>query len=332
MAETKINKITILGAGAFGFAIAHVLANNNNEIPITIYDIQEEVIKKIQETNEHPFFHQGIKLPQNVSATTDLLNAIKDTNLIVLAIPSKFFRKASKALAKELTHEVIFLNLGKGLEQETNKRISEILSEELPNHAYTYATLSGGMIAAEVTKDAPLGADIACEKKEIAELLKTLIQNNTLKIRTSTDVIGTELCGALKNVAAIGAGVFDGLSLKESSKSGFITEIAKEMQDLALALGATSDTFAPGSHAWWGDLMTTCFGGSRNKEFGRRVGAGISPEDAIKQMYEEKKSVEGHTTIKVVHQMTQAHNIKAPLTTTLYKILFEGKEVKEICK
>lgn len=334
MTNITINKITILGAGAFGYAMAYVLANNNSEIPITIYDIQEEIINKIQETKEHPFFHKGTILPNNVMATTNLPNAIENTNLIVLAIPSKFFRIAIKALSKKLNkdHKVIFLNLAKGLEQDSNKRISEILKEELLEYSYDYAALSGGMIASEVTQNAPLNADIACKNLELANLLKQLIENKNLKIRTSTDVIGTELCGALKNVAAIGAGIFDGLNLKESSKSGFISAIAKEMEELAIAEGSQTETFAPGSQAWWGDLMTTCFGASRNKEFGKRIGSGISCEDAIKQMYEEKKSVEGHTTIKVVYGMQIKHNLNAPLTKTLYQILFEGKEAKEICK
>ncbi|MBT4604680.1 NAD(P)-binding domain-containing protein [archaeon] len=333
--KQDVTSITILGAGAFGFAMAHVLSNNNPNIHITLFDIQEAAIKHIQDTKEHLFFHKGIKLPSNVSATTNLDEAInnKAPQIILLAVPSKFARSAFNNLNGKIPQNTIFLNVAKGLEPKTNNSIQEILNQELgqDQSPYHYATLSGGMIASEVTANAPLGADIACQDINVANLLKELTQNQFLKIRTSTDTVGTQLAGALKNVIAIGAGIIDS-NLKESSKSGYISAISVEMQLLAIKLGAKQETFEAGSYAWWGDLMTTCFGASRNLEFGRRVGKPQNqqtPEDILKQMYEEKKSVEGYNTIKAVYDLLIKNQIHAPITTALYQTLFENKPTEE---
>jgi glycerol-3-phosphate dehydrogenase (NAD(P)+) len=320
-----MKKITILGAGAFGFAIAHVLAENHTNKELFLYDIDTSCIDHIHATRNHPHFHPGTALKQHIHATTDLNKAVKDADVIMLAIPSKFARIGIKDLRTHLTKDVIFVNLAKGLEQESNKRMSEILDEELKNLPFKYhvCALSGGMIAREVTLMNPLGAELACADKNIAKKVASLLRSKNLKVETSNDLIGVELAGALKNIIAIGAGIFDGLGYSASSKSAFVSAAAQEFQPIAVALGAKKSTFSVGGYAWLGDLLTTCFGNSRNREFGEIIGKGTPASVAIEQMKKENKSVEGYITTDVLHRIAQEKGLDAKILSGIHSVLYK---------
>ncbi|MFC1722609.1 NAD(P)H-dependent glycerol-3-phosphate dehydrogenase [Nanoarchaeota archaeon] len=322
-----MKKITILGAGAFGFAIATVVAGNHADKEIYLFDVQKDHIEHIKKTREHPIFHPDTKLLEHVTVTKTIEKAVPGADLIILAIPSKFLRGAVQNFKSHITKDVVFLNLAKGLEKDSNKRVSEILREELVgvDVGLEFCALSGGMIAREVTLKNPLCADLACEDKDVAKKVGKLLWSDYLHIETSDDLVGVELCGALKNVIAIGAGMFDGLGYGESSKSGFVSVAAEEMQVLAFAMGAKEKTFGPGSQAWFGDLMTTCFGKSRNRELGEVIGSGIPVEDAVRKLISENKSVEGYLTAQVVKKLLDHHEIKAPLLESLYSVLYGKK-------
>lgn len=194
---------------------------------------------------------------------------------------------------------------------------------------FYFAALSGGMIAEEVTKKFPIAADIACHSIEIGELLKSLFSSNHFKLQVTDDVIGVEIASALKNVVAIGAGIFDGLGYEASSKSAYISEMAREMKQLAIVLGAKEKTFEIGGHAWTGDLLTTCFGQSRNRYFGEMIGKGIPVKEALDILEKERKRSEGYLSTKSFYLVAKEHNINANILKQLYDILFEGKDVKE---
>ena len=228
-----------------------------------------------------------------------------------------------------LGESVIFLNLAKGLEVETDKRLSQIIVEVLDNDIHHVGCLSGGMIAREVTLGNPLCADIAFDNVNVAREVEKIVTNKTLRFDISSDVIGVEYAGALKNVIAIGAGIFDGLEYMESSKSAYVSYMAKEIKNLALFLEARDETFSLGSQAWLGDLMTTCFGGSRNLEFGSLIGKGHKPEEAMEIMTKEKKSVEGYLTIKVAKELAGKTQIKTPLLNGLYDVVHGSKDPKD---
>jgi len=329
-----MEKILILGAGAFGFAIAKLVSENHYGKEIFIFDVNEEFIEHIHKTRTHPIFHENTKLPAHVTATKNLEKAVKGADLIILAIPTKFIRDSIKEFKHFLTQNTVFLSLVKGLENKTNKRVSEILDEELKDIKIDYeiCCLSGGMIAREVTLKSPLCADLACENKTTAKKVAKLLRSDYLRIETTDDLIGVELAGAFKNVIAIGAGIFDGLGYTESSKSAFVSAAAKQMRELAIALGAKHETFGPGSQAWLGDLMTTCFGKSRNRELGELIGKGIEIKEAIETMIKSNKSIEGYITTEVVHSLIKKHNINASLLHAIYNVLYENENPKAFVK
>ena len=210
----------------------------------------------------------------------------------------------------------------------------QIIEEELKGikTKYHICSLSGGMIASEVTLGNPLCADIACKDKNIAEKVAEALRNEHLRLETTRDIIGIELSGAFKNVIAIGAGIFDGLNYGESSKSAFISYASKEIEMLAISLGANKKTFQSGSQAWFGDLMTTCFGRSRNREFGELIGKGFSANNALNKLIKENKSVEGYITTKVAYNLINKYNIGAPIIQLIYKVLYEELSTKEFIK
>jgi glycerol-3-phosphate dehydrogenase (NAD(P)+) len=324
-------KISILGAGAFGFAMAKVIAENQSKNEMFIFDVNLDYIKHIKKTRRHPIFHGQTKLPINVHPVDDIKLAIVDADLIVLAIPSKFLRVALQDIKKLLKKGVVFINLAKGLEMKTNNRVSEIIKSELSELDINYeiCCLSGGMIAREVTLENPLCAELACENKEVAKKIAKLLWSDYLRIETTDDLVGVELAGAFKNTIAIGAGIFDGLGYGESSKSAFVSACAKEMRGLAIAMGAKQVTYGPGSQAWFGDLMTTCFGKSRNRELGELIGKGVDVKAATDSMVKNNKSIEGYITTEVVHNLLKEYKIIAPLLNDIHNVLYKDKKSRD---
>jgi len=320
----------ILGAGAFGFAMAKLLGDTIHD-KIVIYDPVKGYIDSIAKTRRHPVFHHGIELKGDIVATTELKEAVKEARLIVLAIPAQLLRKALKDVRQHISGDVILLNLAKALEEGTRKRMSQVIREELEGmrHRFSIATLSGGMLAEEVTRGDPLIAEIGCADRATAKELRTIFSSARFRIEINDDIVGVELAGSLKNVVAIGAGMFDGLGYSASSKSAFISHAAHEMKHIALALGAKEHTFGPGSQAWFGDLMTTCFGNSRNRYLGELLGKGHDAKTALRMLEEEKKRAEGYATAKVVHDIIAESGLKSHAIEMVYAALYEGKKAKK---
>jgi len=324
------NHIAILGAGAFGFAMAKLLSDTHPEERITLYDPVREYIEGISRTRQHPVFHIGTALSGNVVCTTDLTAAVRGVRVLVLAIPAQLMRQAVRDLRIHIANDVILLNLAKALEEGTRKRMSEVIAEELAgiSHRFAIATLSGGMIADEVAKGHPLVAEIGCSDRKAAKELQALVASPRFRVELNEDIVGVELAGSLKNVVAIGAGLFDGLGYSASSKSAFISHAAHEMKHLALLLGAKEHTFGPGSQAWFGDLMTTCFGNSRNRYFGELLGKGHSVTDALALLEQEKKRAEGYATTKVLHELVSKTALQVHALEQVYAVLYQGKPAK----
>ncbi|MFH1438947.1 MAG: NAD(P)H-dependent glycerol-3-phosphate dehydrogenase [Candidatus Woesearchaeota archaeon] len=330
--NNNIKKITILGAGAFGFAIAKLISDNGYEL--FLFDVEESIIEHINKTRRHLIFHKNAMLSEKVKAVRQLKTAVEGSDLVILAIPSSFLRGAIRQFRRYLAKGAVLLNLAKGLENKTNKRISEILEEELKGFDYTYSCLSGGMIAQEIIANKYLCAELACKKLGTAKKLADILKSDYLKICTTKDIIGVELAGAFKNVIAIGAGIFDGLessgNIKQNLKPIFISESSKEMAKLAVTLGAEQRTFKDNSKAWCGDIKVTCFGASRNREFGKLIGKGFSVKAALKIMADENKSVEGFITVKVVYELLNKNNLKAPLLNGIYDVLYKSLKPIEL--
>lgn len=324
-----MQKISVIGCGAFGYAIALILSKNHPEKEIYVYDVIDEVIETLKTTKHHPYFHTDIETPSNFLPTKNKETCLQNAELVILAVPAQYLRGAIEPLKPLISEEAIILNVSKALEKDTNKRMSEVIEEYFPNPV---ATISGGMLAHDVAKGLPVGADIGCNNKDALGKLKELFKPTTVHISTTTDIIGVELAGALKNVLAIGAGIIDGLQFGFSSKAFFIAQALREVENLAIKLGAKHETFHTASNAWMGDIMTTCFGNSRNRLYGELIGKGNTPEEATKILHEQKKHAEGYATLKLVKESSDQHNLEAPLITMLYDVVYNNKPPRETFK
>jgi glycerol-3-phosphate dehydrogenase (NAD(P)+) len=324
-----MQKIAVVGCGAFGYALALLLSKTHSNKEVFAYDVMSEVIETLQQTKKHPFFHTDIEICPNLLPTKDKEECLKNADLVILAVPAQYLRDALESLNNLIPQDAIILNVSKALEKNTNKRMSEVISEYFPNDV---ATISGGMLAHDVAKGLPVGADIGCASKSALATLKSLFEPTTVHIDTTTDIIGIELAGALKNVLAIGAGIIDGLNFGFSAKAFFVAQCLREVENLAVKLGARHETFHTASNAWMGDILTTCYGNSRNRLYGEMIGQGKTSEEAITILREQKKHAEGHATLKLVKELCDKYEVAAPLVTKLYDIVYQNKSPSEAFK
>jgi len=327
-----MKKITISGAGAFGYAIALVLGEHHKDLEISLYDINEDFINSLIETKKHPVFYKNKIITDNIKPTFDLSEALKDVELIITAVPVQFMRAACRDMNKFIKSNLIILHLSKALEATTNKRVSEIIEDELKDKSPIVAALGGGMIAGEVATDCPVGADVGCKNEEALKKIKSLFLPTNIHVDTTTDIAGVEFAGSFKNVLSIGGGIIDGLGYKASVKSFFLTQAGKEIIKIASFLGADSNTFHSSSQSWMGDLMTSSFGNSRNRWFGELLGKGDSLKNAEIKAKNEGKTIEGIKTLESLHKIVQENKIEAPFLERLYSAVMGKVPCKEAFK
>ena len=333
---TKNMKIGIVGAGQFGFYIAWYLGNNGFE-DVFVYDSEKKVMINLQETRKHPKF--PVLLPDSVNLASSLEECVSDSEIVFVAVPAQLMRKAVRDFREYLNEEVTLINVAKALELNTNKRMDEVFAEELNGLSYDVAAIAGGMLAKEGVLGHRLSADVACKDIRLARRLRILLGSDTLRLKHTSDIVGVELAGALKNIYAIGVGIYKGISerlgigeKRISSESALISESAGEGYDLAGKYIEEKNkagenirihpaTFAPRSQAWLADLITTCRGG-RNGEFGKKVGEGISPKKAK----DLTGTVEGYATTRVFYDILGEDMNKYPIFREIYLVLYEGKD------
>ena len=310
-------KITVLGAGAWGTALAKVLHENGNAV--ALWDIDAETLEELRHGRSERYL-PGVKLPTNWKVEADFARAVGGAECVVLAIPSQFFRPVA---AKLKGHSAILVSVTKGIEFETGDTMSRILREHAP--ANRVAALSGPSFAREVALAIPTTVVCACESDSTARTVQGLFHRPEFRIYRSTDVLGVEYGGALKNIIAIAAGVSDGLGYGDNTKAGLVTRALSEMRRLGVACGAQAETFAGLSGL--GDLMLTCFSKqSRNRDLGERLGRG---ETMTAIQASHPKLAEGHPTARSAHRLARDKKVPTPIIDEVYKLLFEGKEPKK---
>ena len=326
-------KIGVVGTGMFGFALARYLGKKyerDRTVEIMAYDRNKKLIKHLREFRTHLYHFKNKKLPENVELTGSKKELTEGSEIIVMAIPSQAIRETIREMKGHLEDRVIILNTAKALEMGTAKTFSEVISEELENSLrYTLAKLSGGTFAQDIVNDAPLGADIACPDKGVLKKLQTIFHSKTLRIYPNTDLLGVEYAGAFKNAIAILAGIVNGLKLPYGSETHMISRASKEAKEIAVKLGAKPHTFSMESQCWGNDLWMSCTGKSRNREFGKLIGIGYSPEEALKKMEEDRKLVEGYYTVNSIPKLSEETGVKAPILNEIYKIVYEGKHPRK---
>ena len=307
----------VLGAGAWGTALAKVLHENGNAV--TLWDINPASLEKVQRGQNEKYL-PGVPLPTDWKTEADFNKAIAGRECIILAIPSKAFREIALRLKG---HPGIFVSVTKGIEFETGITMSQILREFAP--ADRVVALSGPSFAREVALGVPTTVVCACESDGTARTVQGMFHRPEFRIYRSTDILGVEYGGALKNVIAIAAGVSDGLGYGDNTKAGLVTRALSELRRLGVACGAQAETFAGLSGL--GDLMLTCFSRqSRNRELGERLGRGESM-DAIQAS--EPKLAEGYPTARSAHRLAREKNVPTPIIDEVNALLYEGKDPKQ---
>lgn len=311
-------KTTVLGAGAWGTALARLVHVAGGKV--CLWGRDGEALAKLTETGRNERYLPGIELPVGIPTEPNLDTAIAGAGCIVLALPSKAFRDVTTRLAK---FDGVAVSVTKGIEFDTGLTMGGILGETMP--LAKVVALSGPTLADEVCRDMPTAAVAASGSAEAAATVQQIFHRPTFRVYTSEDLIGVELGGALKNVIAIAAGASAGLGFGDNSKAALVTRAIAEIRRLGVACGAKPETFA--GLGGLGDLTVTCFSSlSRNYQFGRRIGAGEKPEEILAASV---SAVEGFPTARSAWQLAQTRNVDTPIIDEVYAMLHEGKDLRQ---
>ncbi|MCI8616498.1 MAG: NAD(P)H-dependent glycerol-3-phosphate dehydrogenase [Lachnospiraceae bacterium] len=309
--------VGIIGAGSWGCALSWLLSNNGNQV--TVWSIMEDEVSMLRNCHEHKDKLPGVILPDDMEFTTDLESAVKDKDLLVLAVPSPFTRSTAGKMAPFIKEGQKIVNVAKGIEDVTLMTLSEIIEQEIPKA--DVAVLSGPSHAEEVGKGIPTTIVVGSKKKDTAEYMQSLFMSDVFRVYTSSDVLGIELGAALKNVVALAAGMADGLGYGDNTKAALITRGIAEIARLGISMGGRIETFY--GLTGIGDLIVTCASmHSRNRRAGILIGKGVSMEEAMKEV---KMVVEGVYSAKAGYALAQKYQVNVPVIEQVNKILFEGR-------
>ncbi len=314
-------KITVLGAGGWGLALALTLNENTHNVSVwTPFKNEAELLSTLH-TNEKLL--SGVTIPDTIKVTTDI-SVIKDSEAVVIATPSFAVDSTAGLIAKE-GYKGIVVNVAKGFEKKGMKRLSQVICEHLPQNPVV--VLSGPSHAEEVARKIPTMLTAAGTNAESLKTVQQYFSNENLRVYTNSDVIGVELGGALKNIIAVAAGVCDGMGLGDNSKAALITRGLVEMTRLGKALGAEASTFA--GLTGMGDLIVTCTSThSRNHRFGELIGRGVAVDIALKEV----GTVEGYYACNIAYLLAQEAKVEVPIIEICYQLLYQDYPVKDIVK
>lgn len=308
--------VTVLGAGGWGTALAKLLSEASHDV--TVWGHDPVHLEDLARTGCNERYLPGIRLPGSWKLESRLERAIAHAACVVVAVPSKAFREVTSGLAN---YTGITVSVTKGIEYERGLTMSGVLRATAPNARV--AALSGPNLAMEVARGMPTASVVASRDDEAARAVQELFHRPAFRVYTSSDVLGVELGGALKNVIAIAAGTADGLGFGDNSKAALITRGIVEIRRLGVACGAAPETFAGLSGL--GDLAVTCFSRlSRNRSLGERLGRG---ETLVQILASTQTVAEGHPTARAAIQLARKLNVSTPIMDEVYAMLYEGKNV-----
>jgi len=312
-------KISIIGAGSFGTAVAAVAARCGNEVVLWAHD--PTVATEISDTRRNPIYLPSIALDQSVRATSSLAEAVAFSDVLFMIVPSHHYRGVLAQMRPYLLREVAIVSATKGIENDTLQRMSEVTALELGGSLRSFAVLSGPTFALEMARGDPTAAVIASVDRQLAEEVQHALSSPTFRIYNSSDVTGVELAGSLKNVIAVAAGVIEGLGLGSNTTAALITRGLHEVTKLSVALGGRVETLA--GLAGMGDLVLTCTGSlSRNRSVGVALGKG---KPLAEILAESRTVAEGVRTSKAAKELAERHGIEMPITAEMYGVLHQGQ-------
>ena len=318
-------KIAVIGAGAWGTGLAIALGRNKSHA-VRLWAFEPEVRQSIAQARENLQFLPGCQIPETVSVTGDLEEALTGAENVISAMPSQHCRKLFQQMRPHVSDKMLFVSATKGLEEDSLLRMTQVISAELSHFRARVGALSGPTFAREVARGDPTAITIASTDAGLAEAVQREFSDPTFRLYTNDDVIGVELGGALKNVIAIAAGVCDGLGLGHNSIAALITRGLAEITRLAVACGGEARTLA--GLAGLGDLVLTCTGGlSRNRSVGAELGRGRKLPEIIASMH--GAVAEGVFTTTAAVGLARANSVEMPITQQMHAILREGKPPRE---
>ncbi|HCG76403.1 MAG: glycerol-3-phosphate dehydrogenase [bacterium (Candidatus Ratteibacteria) CG_4_10_14_3_um_filter_41_18] len=310
--------IAVLGAGGWGTTLAIHLARKNHRV--RLWEVFPDYALVLQGKRKNLKFLPEISIPKEILISSDLGKVIFKAEVIIIAVPSFAMREVLEKLKIFDFSGMIILSATKGLEMNTNYRMSEVIEEELGDKI-KWAVLSGPTVAKEVARGTPTTAVVASNDGKVAAILQRMLMGNRLRLYTSSDTIGVELGGCLKNIIAIAAGIADGLGFGANTKAALLTRGLAEMQRLGKKMGAKAETFIGLSGL--GDLVTTCTSkNSRNRNFGEAIGQGKKMEQLLKKT---EMVIEGINTTSVTCHLAKKFKVEMPITNAVYKVLFKDK-------
>lgn len=319
-----MKKIAVLGAGSWGTALSIVLADNDYDV--RLWSHREDQVNEINETNRNARY-LDVDLPASIKAYAEIKEAVQGVEAVLIVVPSSAMREVMKKLRPYIAKDTLLIHASKGIEPDTLKRISEVILEEIPSYEKErIVVLSGPSHAEEVAFRLPTTVTVAAENIVYAQQAQNIFMNDDFRVYTSTDVIGVELGGALKNIIALGAGILDGLQFGDNAKAALITRGLAEITRLATAMGANPLTFL--GLCGVGDLIVTSTSThSRNWRAGNLLGQGKKLDDILKEM---NMVVEGVRTTKAAYQLSKRYDVEMPITEGLYAVLFKEKDPEAV--
>ena len=314
-------KTVVLGTGGWGTALSLVLCDNGHETVLWSHNSAKAA--EMAKTRENPLL-RGVILPEKLQITGDL-DCLEGADLVVSAPPSFAVRETARKMAPYLTERTVVVSVSKGIERDTNLRLSQVIQEETGNRC-PVAALSGPSHAEEVGIRMPTGCVSACPDRAAAQLVQDAFMNDYFRVYTSPDIVGVELAGALKNVVALSCGICAGLGFQDNTKALLMTRAMAELTRLGEKLGGTRQTF--GGLAGMGDLIVTCTSlHSRNNRAGILIGQGRSVQEA---MDEVGAVVEGYYAAESIHQLSAREGVEMPICSCAYEVLYHGKPIRDV--
>lgn len=317
-------KIGLFGCGAYGMALSNIMVDNNCDV--TMWTRFEEEKNMLSNNRKNERAIPGFVLPDSIKITTSIEETIYDKDLLVIAIPAAFIDDLAQDMAPYIkNHHIVIAT--KGIEQETGLFINQILEKYL--NTKNIAVISGPSFAIDLVSRMPAGLSIASRKEKTIELARQALQNNYIKLRDTDDVLGIEICGAIKNVIALASGMLEGLGANESTKAMLLTEAVHDMEEILDSFNARKRTVT--SFAGIGDLLLTCTSSkSRNYSFGKMVGEKKSREE-IKE-YLSKTTVEGFYTLESIYKLLKDRRVSIPIIDLIYDIAVKGENPEKLLK
>lgn len=314
-------KITVLGSGGWGTALALLLLENGNDV--TLWSYTQEESDRLAEHRENPML-PGVELPEQLKLSTDMA-CVKGCGAVVLATPSFAVRSTAAKLKDLLDAGTLIISVSKGIEKDTSLRLSQVIEQEMGDKC-PVVVLSGPSHAEEVGRRIPTGVVVAADDLKHAEIAQDLFMNQRFRVYTTNDKVGTEICAALKNVIALCAGCCDGLGYGDNTKAMLMTRGLAEMARLGVALGGRKESF--NGLAGVGDLIVTCCSmHSRNRRCGILIGQGKPVDEAVKEI---GAVVEGYYAAANARALAQKAGVEMPIAQAAYEVLYEGRDVRSV--